>query len=241
VQKLSADDSARRHPSIGTLAPVGREWPLLAELPDDDRRRVLALTRRRRFGRHEVVFHEGDPGDTLHLIDSGHIAIRTTTAGGDVATFTVLGPGDCFGEQALLSPRARRTGSAVAVEGAETLSLPRDEFKTLREERPSVDRFLVEVLATQVRRLSTHLLEALYEPVETRVARRLVALSDAYANDEDDSVTIPLTQDDLATMAGVARPTANRVLRALAADHIVEVRRGSITVLDSDTLARRAR
>ena len=65
---------------------------LLDCLDDDERRQLLSETTRRRFKRGEVLFHDGDPGDTLHLIDKGHVAIRTTTPLGDVATFAVLGP-----------------------------------------------------------------------------------------------------------------------------------------------------
>ena len=94
-------------------------------LPVENRERLLAEMRRRRFKRGEVVFHEGDPGDTLHLIEKGHVAIRATTPLGDVATFAVLGPGEVFGDQALLTPSAKRTASAVALEAAETRSLTR--------------------------------------------------------------------------------------------------------------------
>ena len=53
-------------------APTAVRWPLLASLPEPEVRELLSAARRRRFDRHEVVFHEGDPGDSMHLIDSGH-------------------------------------------------------------------------------------------------------------------------------------------------------------------------
>jgi CRP/FNR family transcriptional regulator, cyclic AMP receptor protein len=196
--------------------------------------------RRRRFKRGEVLFHEGDPGDTLHLIEKGHVAIRSTTPLGDVATFAVLGPGDVFGDQALLTSSAKRTASAVALEGAETRSLTRDGFEQLRREEPATDRFLVEVLAGQVRRLSAHLLDALYVPAETRIMRRLVELAESFAQ-ADGACVIPLTQDDLASITGVSRPTANRLLKAAEADGVLVVGRARVEILDRAELARRAR
>ena len=74
---------------------------------DEQARAFLALARRRRFKRGEVVFHEGDPGDTLRLVDRGHLAVRVTTPLGDTATLRVLGPGDYFGELAVVSPAPR--------------------------------------------------------------------------------------------------------------------------------------
>ena len=52
------------------------DWPILSVLSDEDRRALLSTARRRRFARNEVVFHEGDPGETLHLLSKGHVAIR---------------------------------------------------------------------------------------------------------------------------------------------------------------------
>jgi CRP/FNR family transcriptional regulator, cyclic AMP receptor protein len=213
---------------------------LLGRLTEDDRRQVLQHARRRKFRRGEIVFHEGDVGDALHLIASGHVAVRATTPLGDVSTFTVLGPGEVFGEGALLAPDSRRTGTVVALEPVETRSIGADEFGTLRREHPEVDRFLVEVLAAQVRRLSTRLQEALFVPAETRVLRRLVELSASYRS-RDGGVVIPLTQDDIASLAGTSRPTANRVLKAAEDDGVLSVRRGRIEVLEQAALEQRAR
>ena len=110
----------------------------------------------------------------------------------------------------------------------------------MRSTHPSIDRLLVLVLAEQVRRLSSHLTEALYLPAETRVLRRLEALARAYRT-TDGAVRIPLTQDDIATMAGTTRPTVNRVRKAIEADGIIAMSRARIDLLDPDALARRAR
>lgn len=214
-----------------------REWPLLQTLADDDRRRVLAAARRRRYTRREVLWHEGDPGDTLHLIDSGRVAIRVATPLGDTATVTVLGPGDVVGELALIDgERGRRTASAVALEKTETLVLHHDAFEDLRREHPTVERFLVAVLAAQVRRLTAHLLDALYVPADTRVARRLMELHAVY-----DGGDIALTQEDIATLAGTSRATVNRVVGELEEAGAVELKRGSITVVDAARVERKAR
>jgi CRP/FNR family cyclic AMP-dependent transcriptional regulator len=212
---------------------------LLDLLSDDDRRRLLATARRRRFKRGEVVFHEGDLGESLHIVVKGHVAIRTTTPMGDVAMLTVVGPGECFGEQALLSPDSRRTASAVSVEGAETQSITAEQFEELRADHPAVDRFLVQVMSAQVRRLSEHLLEALYVPADTRVLRRVLSLAALFGTDGELG-GIPLTQDDIASMAGTSRPTANRVLRAAEDDGLLAVSRGRVEVLDAAGLERRS-
>ena len=74
------------------------EYKTLAKLGDDDRTRVLQSARRRRWNKDETIFHEGDIGDTFHLIAKGRVGVKVTTPMGEVAMLTVLSPGDSFGE-----------------------------------------------------------------------------------------------------------------------------------------------
>jgi len=202
-----------------------------------DGRQVL---NRRRYRKDDTLFHEGDAGDLLYVVDRGRVAIRVTTALGDVVTLTVLGPGATFGEQALVDSSATRTASAVALEPVEVLTLHRRDFEALRSTEPSLDAMLVDLLATQVRRLTVRLQEALFVPADARVLRRLAELVEVYGAEGSHS-EIPLRQDDLAAMAGTTRPTVNRLLRRLEGDGVVELRRGQIRVVDTAELARRAR
>lgn len=211
---------------------------LLDLLDDAERRAVLTVAHRRRFKRNEVVFHDGDPGDTLHLIAKGHFAIRITTPLGDVATLRVLGPGEHFGELAVLAPGPRR-GSVVALDGGETMSLHRDDFAQLRATIPKVDEVLTAALVVEVRRLAAALVDALYVPVERRVWRRLRELVLLYGGDAP--IVIPVTQDDLAQLAGTTRPSANRVLRGGEDQGVVQLARGRIEVRDLVALERLAR
>ena len=211
------------------------DYPLLASLTAEDRRQVLSTARRRKFASGEVIVHEGDPGDAFHLIAKGRVGVRVTTPGGSVALVNVRDRGEAVGEQALIDPTARRSATVVALEPTETLSLTAEAFATLRRDHPGVDRLLVEVLSAEVRRLTGRLAEALYESAETRVLRRLAELDRMYDGD------IPLTQDNVASMAGTTRPTANGVLRTLVHDGVVALRRSRIQVLDRPSLAARAR
>jgi CRP-like cAMP-binding protein len=171
----------------------------------------------------------------VHLLDRGRVAVRITTPMGDVATLRVRGPGEVIGELALLAAGTRRVATVVALERTETLSLHRDQFTELRQRYPSVDAFLVNVLAEEVTRLSGLLVEALHVPADVRVVRRIVALLSTYSDE------IPLTQEDLASLAGTSRATVNRVVGEAEKAGLVERRRGRIVVLDAEGLARRAR
>lgn len=210
----------------------------LSTLSEIDRRAVLQTMVRRTYHKGETLFHEGESGNQFYVIERGRVAIRVSTALGDVVTLTVLGPGESFGEQALLDDSATRTASAVAVEPLEVRTLHRQHFDELRRKHAAVDRLLVELLAAQVRRLTAQLLEALYLPVDRRMMRRLADLAALYGTSGE--IDIPLRQDDLASMAGTTRPTANRILRKLQDSGLITLRKGHIQILDVESLARRA-
>jgi len=217
---------------------VTTRGPLFEGATEQEAARLLDRARQRRFDAGEIVFHAGDPADTLHLIQSGRFAARVMTEFGDIATLTVMGPGDFFGELALLSPRAPRSATVVALEKGETLSVHEIDFGRLRTERPETADVLIAILAAQVRRLSVHLAEALYVPADTRVRRRLLEMTQIYGAGEE--VTVPLTQEELASLAGTSRATVNRVLREEEDFGTLRLSRGRTTVTDGMGLRRRA-
>jgi CRP/FNR family transcriptional regulator, cyclic AMP receptor protein len=210
-------------------------FQLFQHLTSAEEQAVLSLARRRKFARGEAVFREGDPGDTVHLIDKGHVAIRVSTPDGDVATVRVLGPGDLMGELAVLDP-GPRMATAVALDKVETLTLHRDVIERLRADHTSVDRVLLMASQREVKRLSLALTEVLYTPVATRVARHLVRLTELFAAD-----VVPLTQDDLAGLCGTTRQTVNQVLHDLQQAGVLELARGKVVVVDRARLSRAAR
>ncbi len=214
---------------------------LLDSLDVEARQAVHAAMRRRRFGRDEVIYHEGDPAESLHLVAKGRVAIRAVGPTGDSVTLNVLGRDEVHGELALLSDDHRRSATAVALEASEMLVLDRRDFDGLCASNPAIHRMLSIALAARVRELSAMVQEALYLSSDQRVVRRLHDLVRIYGTDADGPVEIPIRQDALASMAGTARPTANRVLRDLERCGCVQLARGRIVVLDTVELRRRAR
>src|SRR5213593_1673731 len=205
-------------------------WRLLEGVPDEEVRRLLSVARRRTFARNEVVFHQGDPAEAMHLIWSGRFAVRIKTAIGDATTVAILGQGDTFGELGLIDEARERSATVVALERAETRAIARGDLERLRREQPQVDELLLRLLAARIRRTNDLLAEALYVPADKRVLRRLRELAELYG--EEGTRVIPLTQEEIAGLAGTSRATVNRVLRAEERAGSLELTRGRTTVLD---------
>lgn len=98
---------------------------------------------------------------------------------------------------------------------------------------------LLELLASRIEKLGSSLLEALYVGADRRVMRQLLALGRTYQGAQPGPVIVPLTQHDLAGMAGTTRPTVNQVLQRLTAN-IIALGRGRIEILDVEGLQRRS-
>ena len=144
-----------------------------------------------------------------------------------------MGPGEKFGEIALLDGVGPRSATVVALEKAETRAIHKLDFDALIGRHPRVADLLARALAARVRRLSDLLLEAHYVPADRRVLRRVAELGALDA-------VVPLTQEELSNLAGTSRATVNRVVREAQARGELTVRRGRIEVIDAAALAARA-
>jgi CRP/FNR family transcriptional regulator, cyclic AMP receptor protein len=214
-------------------------WSILDSLVPTDRQALIASARRRRFAKGEVVFHEGDVGDSLHLIVGGRVGVQVSTPLGDTTLIRIIGAGGWFGELSMISP-GERNATMVALEPLETLVVTRDDAAELRRRVPEFEARLVGALVEEIRRITTFLLAALYIPVDKRLYRRLVELDSIYRA-PDGRTRIPLTQDEIAQLVGTTRPTVNKHLREAVSAGWITMQRCMIEIVDVGALDRKAR
>jgi CRP-like cAMP-binding protein len=222
---------------------VSTDPPLLAALSEEARASLLERCRRRQYGRGAYLVYEGDPGDSLHLIVRGRVAVLIGGADGNPFTVALMSAGDFFGEQALLNRAAVRGATIQAVEPTETLVIGRGEFEELRQQHPEVDRLLIGVLVAMVDRLTHQVAELTDVPGTVRIYRRIVALAELYADDSGPAaapIEIPLTQDQLAGLAGVHLRLTSRVLGEARAAGLLDTSKRRMVVRDLEGLRQRA-
>lgn len=208
-------------------------------LAEDQQRLLLSRCSRSRYSAGAYIFHAGEAGDTLHLIAKGRVAIQAGGFGTEPVTLALLGNGDVFGELSLLG-NPRRSATVRAIEPTETLILHAADFHQLRHEEPKVNDFLIGILTAQVRRLTEQIIEQAEVPASKRVYRQLVRMADLFGATEPGQ-DLPVTQDQLASLASAGLRMTNKVVAEARRDGLVRTGRGRITVADYDGLARRAR
>jgi CRP-like cAMP-binding protein len=203
-------------------------------LGPDAARALREVGDRRRYRRREVLFRQGDVGDSVHFVERGHVVVRGDRPMGDGLTLAVLGPGDYFGDVAVLSAEGRRSATVESLDECVTFVLGADAFLELRDAHPAVRRAMAESLARMSRRLVDRLLDARHIDARGRLVRQLLRLDELFRG------PIPFTQEDLANYVGVTRVTVNQILGSLADQGLLAVRRGSVELLDVTRLREEA-
>jgi CRP/FNR family transcriptional regulator, cyclic AMP receptor protein len=214
--------------------------PLFHGLPPAVIEDLAARARRRRFAAGEVIFHEGDPGRSLCVLDSGRIKSTAASEQGQEALLAVVGPGEFFGELALFDD-SPRSADAVAIESTQTLNLTREDFLKVLDQYPAVARHLLAVLARTIRRLTAELSDIVFLDVDSRIAKRLLDLAESHGQDtaEGRLIALALSQAEIGQMVGATRESVNQCLRRFQSAGLIKVARQKIVVLKPDALQRR--
>ena len=189
----------------------------------------------RTFHKGEIVFHQGEPGNSLHLVRQGMFAIRASSPSGVALIVDILVPGDVFGEFAVFSNQRRRTTAVEALSAGTTLAVQRDQLRAAIGFRPQLAEELIATIIGKAESTTQRLVEMLNVPAELRVLRALLSMSTR----GEVSSPVRLTQEELASFAATTRPTANRVLREEEERGTVELSRGQVIIIDRQRLAAR--
>jgi CRP-like cAMP-binding protein len=193
-----------------------RAIPLFAGLPAEDLRRVGELARTRWYAKgREVVFKASQAGQ-LYAILRGRLKVTGPNLDGGEITFAILGPGEVFGEIALLDGQAR-SATVTTLEACELLLLEREPFVALLHAHPAIGVRLLEVMARRVRLLSERVEDSAFLDLPARLAKQLLRLAERYGERLPDGgvrVGLSLSQGDLGELCGATRESVNKQLQA---------------------------
>jgi CRP/FNR family cyclic AMP-dependent transcriptional regulator len=212
---------------------------LFAELDIEILNRVGERALERRFRRGQLIFGEGDPGDSLFVVVDGLVKVFVTSDEGEEMVLITLRTGDTFGELALIDGRAR-SASAQAVEPTVALVVTRDVLLELMREHPALSESLLGSLGALVRRLTEQAADLVFLDLHGRVAKLLVHFAAERGREEEAVLDLHLTQSDLAAMVGGSRQSVNQILRAFEKRGYIELRGRTIVLKRMDLLSRRA-
>jgi CRP/FNR family transcriptional regulator, cyclic AMP receptor protein len=225
-------------------APGGGTWPagsLLGGLQPSARERLLGLGAKQQYtdsGR--ILIREGDSSGFVFLLLAGMVKVSGTTESGE-ALLAIRVAGDIVGELSALDGRPRLATVTTAGSVIAKAISPRD-FLGFLAKNPDVALAVTRQITDRLRTATARRIDFTSLDVATRFARVLLELAERYGERTKAGTVIrcPLTQTELAALAGASEPTVQRVLRQLRAEDLVTTGYRETTVLDMDGLRRRA-
>ena len=172
--------------------------PMFADLGADELQRISGLCHTEQLGLGEMLFQKGDAGDALYGVRRGQIRIETGASDGSRLTLNFMGPGDLFGEVAVLDGQSR-TADATAGEPSELFVLRREDFLAFLEREPKVAIKIIMLLCQRIRWKSERMEKSMLQPLPVRLARRLCALASDFGSE------VHISQEQLGVFVGAAR------------------------------------
>jgi len=225
-----------------SLAKLRNQIPLFVGFGPSDFDSLEKCLVRRRYPGGQVLFHMGDEGGSLHIIERGRVKVTIPSSSGEELILAILGPGDLLGELSLFDGKPR-SATVHALEETETLCLHREDLLALMRKRFSVVEKILVVLAQRIRDTDMLLAESHFLDITSRLAKKILDLGDAFGVREGRKVRIgvKITQKDLASMIGATRESINKQLKALRDQGLVRISGGTIEILNRERLVQRAR
>jgi CRP/FNR family cyclic AMP-dependent transcriptional regulator len=213
---------------------VLRKHPMFADLEPEALDQLCRYAKHTTLKRGATIVSKGDPGDSLIVVVSGTVKISISSADGRSAILNLIGPGEIFGEVALLDGLAR-TADATANTNCEIYVIDRRDFIPFVRSQPALAMKLIELLCTRLRWTSDQVEEVILQNLPGRLASALLRLTEKHKL-APGGRTIAITQQEISEMVGMTRESINKQLRVWAARNWVRLEHGAIVVLNAEPL-----
>ena len=214
--------------NIPSAPPGAQEFlstlPLFADLDQDQLELIATRVHRRAFAPGVTLFHQDMPGVTMYMIESGSVRVISIGLTGQELTLNVLGPGEVFGELSILDGQ-QRSATAVTLTPTVVWLLAQSDLKEFMVNYPSINQAMIQILVRRVRATARRLEAMIFQDVLGRLAYELLSLAErsGQPSEEGITITIPLTQVDLATMVGATRESVNKSVSILRSQNLIDV------------------
>ncbi len=196
---------------------------------------LVARSRIERCRRGKTIFRRGSAGAAMMAVLRGSVKICTVSRNGKEAVLNVIGPGQVFGEIAVLDG-GPRTADAVALTDSDILVLDRRDFLPVMRAHPELAQRLLEVLCGRLRKTSEQLEDAFFLDMPGRLAKALLSAQTPGPGGAGGAAQVLLTQREIGEMIGTARESVNKLLHTWERAGIVALRRGAIAVKKPEAL-----
>ncbi|MFP4465538.1 MAG: Crp/Fnr family transcriptional regulator [Candidatus Goldiibacteriota bacterium] len=189
---------------------------------------IVKYVRENHYKKGEIIFNEGDTGDSLHIITGGKVKIIKYSKEGKTKTLAVLKEKDSFGEMAVLTKEAR-SATVEVLEKAETLSITKSDFEYIIRKEPVISLQIIKTLSERLAKADREIKILALGDAKTKVAYVI-------RDFEKDFEKARFTHQEIAELAGLTRETTTRVLKQMEKDGIIGVEKRKIKIINMNYL-----
>jgi len=214
-----------------------RNVPLFRDFDETELMQVAGLVTTRRYGKHQTIFREGDPGQTFYLILSGSVAVVRIAPDGRETILSILKERDFFGEMSVFDTSVRAASVRTMTE-AEVGVIERTDFLGLIDKTPRIGRLLVIALSERLRAANKLIAATTSQDIRARLASLLLNLMQNFGEPVGTGtrITLRLTNQEMANMIGTTRETVNRTLNRFWDERVIDMRTAHVIVVEPETL-----
>jgi CRP/FNR family transcriptional regulator, cyclic AMP receptor protein len=217
--KLAADDPVAE-PASQLVAPSN----FLAQLDPQDYADLIASAKVQHYGKGDLVFRTGAPGNSVYFLRSGKIKICQSSPVGREVILWFCFAGEIFG-LAEVARGGGRVVNAQACEHSEVLAVSQEQFRNFLVSHPRTALLSMQVLSSRLRILGEMFVNLVADDVNTRIAKLILRLSARYGTrvGKEIFLNIPLTHQEIADMVGTSRQTVTSALSALKRQGVLSI------------------
>jgi CRP/FNR family cyclic AMP-dependent transcriptional regulator len=213
---------------------VLRKHPIFCELAPEALDQLCRYAKYATLKRGATIFAKGDPGSSLVAVLSGTVKISVSSPDGRSAILNLIGPGETFGEVAVLDGKAR-TADCTANTNCEIFVIDRRDFLPFVRSHPALAMKFIELLCTRLRWTSDQVEQVILQDLPGRLASALIRLTEKHKLAPTGRM-IAITQQEISEMVGMTRESINKQLRIWAMRNWVRLEHGAIVVLEAGPL-----
>jgi CRP-like cAMP-binding protein len=214
-----------------------KKIPLLNDLSIDGLARLAEKVELTEVRRRQVVYLPGDPGQAVYFVNGGRVKVSKVNRDGKELTLAYRGPGEIFGELALIDGGPRED-MAEAMDNALLTVVSREEFEHLVERERSVGYRLTKVLAQRRRDVEAKIEHLVFKDVNAKLAGLLLRLATEYGVDDARGtlVALKITHQEMANLIGSTRETVSLTLSQFKRRGLIQTDGRKVILVDRDGL-----
>ena len=197
--------------------------PLFACLSETDRKALAEHAVEVPIQKGQFIFREGDPADWFHIVQQGNVKCVKSTPEGREVTLKVLMPGDLFCCEASAFSGDSHPGCAQSMGDGTVIKIHRKAMLEVIQKNPEAAVSIINYLSLRLRESQDNAKAFALDRAEQRVAAILVNLAERSGVQETQGlrISVRLTHQDLADMAGLTKETTSRILSRFKKEQLI--------------------